>query len=824
MALPDDIRTESTPYNSALARHPYLVAALVCSLVTLLLAWPALGGAFLVNPHSDQYIAGFPFREFAAQSLRAGDGFPLWNPYQFGGMPYVAAMHGDIFYPTFLLRLILPTDVAMTWGFIIHMVLAGFFTFGFLRAAGVKLHAASVGAVSYLLSGAVASYASPGHDGKLFVSSLLPAALWAITLGVRDGKRAAWGALAVVVGLAVLSPHPQLLQYMLLMSGAYALWLAFRPLAVPSPVANPGQPGQSNRAEDKKQWKRLGPALGAVILGGLIGAIQYLPVREYVDWSPRAGGKGYDYATSFSLPLEETINMYLPQFSGILDNYWGRNGIHFHSEYLGASVLVLAFFAFGGGLTNKHRKHAWFWLGTLIVSLFWAWGGNTPFYHLVYALVPGTTFFRAPSTILYITAFATAVLAAFGAERALAGAGKNAAAGVKRYAIIWVGIALLVGLLASLGGLTNIAMSILGDVRGDLIEANESWVSLGAWRSALAVLATVALLVLSMRDRLSVSLRGWLLVGVVALDLWSIERHYWIFSPPASELYASDDIIEYLQNLKQPGRVIAYPLDANMAPHDPFLLGDALMHHRIRGVLGYHGNELGRYQQLYGKNDGFQPLANPNFWSLVNARFFYTNTPGLPFPGARLVAGPVRDAAGSMTYLYELPGEHPAAWVAPLKVRLDDPTALATLMNPNFDVRRVAIFDSSAAVDAQPVNSRLPDPVTFGVTVDRYDPGAIDLTLDQPAPANAALIVSENYYPGWSATVDGRAVSTHRVDYTLIGVELPEGATRIELRFSEAAYESGKQITLLALGAAVFIWILGAAMDRKRIKAGVGGA
>ena len=71
-------------------------------------------GAFLVNELSDQYIVGYAFREFAAQSLRAGEGFPLWNPYQFGGMPYVAAMHGDVFYPTFLLRMLLPTDVAMT--------------------------------------------------------------------------------------------------------------------------------------------------------------------------------------------------------------------------------------------------------------------------------------------------------------------------------------------------------------------------------------------------------------------------------------------------------------------------------------------------------------------------------------------------------------------------------------------------------------------------------------------------------------------------------------------------------------------------------------
>lgn len=794
-------RTDATPPTGA-PRHPFAVAAAVSAIATLLLAWPALGGAFLVNSNSDQYIAGYSFREFAARSLRDGHGFPLWNPFQFGGMPYVAAMHGDIFYPTFLLRLFLPTDVAMTWGFIIHMVLAGIFTFGFLRAAGVRFHAATIGAVAYLLSGALASYASPGHDGKLFVSTLLPAALWALTLGMRDGRRGAWGALAVIVGLAVLSPHPQLLQYLLLTSGAYALWLALRPQAV---VTDQGPVPATGRSP----LPRLALALGAVVLGGIMGAIQYLPVREYVAWSPRAGGKGYDYATSFSFPLEETINMYLPQFSGILDNYWGRNGIHFHSEYVGASVLVLALFAFGGGLINRHRAHAWFWLGTLVVSLFWAWGGNTPFYHLVYAVVPGSKFFRAPSTILYVSAFSFAVLAAFGAERVLAGKG------TVRYAIGWTVFALAVALLASAGGLTNLAMSLLGEARGDLIEANHTNVVLGAWRSAAAVIATLALMLAIARNKLSPSLSGWLLAALVALDLWSIERRYWQFSAPASQLYAEDDIIRYLQKLDQPGRVIALPLGDNMAPHDPFLMGDALMHHGIRGVLGYHGNELGRFQELYAKNEGYQSVANPNFWSLTNARFFYTNAPGLPFQGSRLVAGPVRNAAGTMTYLYELPGDHPAAWVTPMKVKLDDPTTKATLLNPNFDVRRVAIFDSAAAVDVQPVNSPLPEPVTFGVQVDRYEAGAIDLTLEGPAPAGSALIVSENFYPGWKATVDGQPATTSRADFTLIGVELPSGAKKVQLRFDSTPYHTGQILTLLALGIGLLWWIIGAVYDRR---------
>ncbi|MGH7638520.1 MAG: hypothetical protein ACREOK_12805, partial [Gemmatimonadaceae bacterium] len=206
-------------------RHAMAWAALVYAVATILLAYPALWGDFLVWWRSDQYIAGYAFREFAAESLKAGNGFPQWNPYLFGGLPYIAAMHGDIFYPTFLLRMMLPTDVAMTWGFIIHLFLAGLFTFGFLRAYGVGFRGSLVGGLAYMLSGPIAGYASPGHDGKLFVSALFPLALWMIVRGVRDNRAWSWGVLALTIGLAVLSPHPQLLQYMLLVSGAFALFL-----------------------------------------------------------------------------------------------------------------------------------------------------------------------------------------------------------------------------------------------------------------------------------------------------------------------------------------------------------------------------------------------------------------------------------------------------------------------------------------------------------------------------------------------------------------------------------------------------------------------
>ncbi|MCU0635304.1 MAG: hypothetical protein MUE41_10575, partial [Gemmatimonadaceae bacterium] len=358
-----------------------LLASVGC---TLLLAFPALAGQFLINPYSDQFKAGYAFRHFAAESLRAGQGIPLWNPYLFGGMPYVAAMHGDVFYPTALLRMLLPTDVAMTWGFILHMVMAGSFTYLFLRAIGLSFASALVGGVAYLLGGTVASYASPGHDGKLFVSALLPLALFAVHRGVGEGKRWAWGLLALVVGLQVLSPHPQLLQYSLLTTGAYALFVAWR-AARGRDQAGPGTPASGNA------WLRLVASLGAVVLGMTMGFIQYWPVREYVAWSPRSGGKGWEHAISYSLPIEELINTWLPQFSGILDQYWGRNGIHLHSEYLGASVLLLAAFGIASGrAVPALRATRWFFVGTLVIATLWALGGNTPFYSIVYAIVPGT--------------------------------------------------------------------------------------------------------------------------------------------------------------------------------------------------------------------------------------------------------------------------------------------------------------------------------------------------------------------------------------------------------------------------------------------------
>jgi hypothetical protein len=240
---------------------------------------------------------------------------------------------------------------------------------------------------------------------------------------------------------------------------------------------------------------------------------------------------------------------------------------------------------------------------------------------------------------------------------------------------------------------------------------------------------------------------------------------------------------------------------------DPFLNYDGLMAHGVRRVQGYHGNALARYESLLRS-------GAPALPELLNMRWVYTNVDSLAPEAYERVVGPVTNAFGSTVYLYRYREEHPLAWVVPLALKAPDDVALATLAEPGYPVRSVAIFPPEANVTAGEPN--VPPPLEIEARTTAYEPGYIAIELSAPAPEGSALVVSENYYPGWSVQVDGRPVTAERANYTFIGVPLSAGAQRVQLRFVSTTYGSGKRITLLAIAVALVLWASGAILDRRR--------
>jgi hypothetical protein len=781
--------TSTSPSTAASPTTAHLGALAVCTAAALLLLWPLLTGQIMFGGgRSDMFIAGYSFRLFGAEWFKETGSIPQWNPYLFGGLPYIGAMHGDIFYPSAWLRWLMPVDLAITYAMALHFVLAGWFMYRLGRSLGLGWGAAIVAGVAYELTGIVASQMSPGHDGKLFVSALTPLSFWVLLNAIRHQRTWAFGAFAITVALIILG-HYHMAYFLLLALGLWALYLVF---------------WDPERPANVKPVPTLGLAAAAVAIGLGITALQVMPFFAYIPFSPRAEGAtdlGWEFATSYALPPAEIFTLLLPQFNGVLDHYWGSNPIKFHTEYMGALPLVLAAFAFG----DKTRRTMAFTLaGFAVFFLLLSFAGHTPFYRPFYEFMPLLKKIRAMGMVFYLPAFFVCILAGIGAERVFART-------VSLKTVLGVGGAVvLFAALGAVGGLQGLAESLAITERYEAVVGNAPYLQSGAVRLLLFTVAGVAVLALSVSGKLAKPVATGLLAAVIALDLWSVNKEFYTFSPRASQLFADDAITTKLREVKPPYRV----LDAANAYG-----WSLLMAYKVPTALGYHGFELQRYRELGGKDEGWRNLFAPNLLDLMAIRYLILPE-AQPVPGFHEVVPKITTTFGTPAVLYERDSLPAYARVLPASAKLPKDQAVPTIVDERFPVNRVAIFDDTATVQSPTAAPPFAE-AKATATVTSWQPGAMNIEVTGAESAPSHLVVSENWYKDWTAEVDGKPGVVRRADHALLSVDLPPGAKNVKLTFSSPEYATGKMVSLVSLLLALGLVAFGVFGARSRAESAV---
>jgi hypothetical protein len=754
--------TAAPPYEPA---RPTALALVAFALWPVILSLPMLTGMWLANPvSSDQYTAGFSFHAWSAEWFKRTGHLPLWNPEIFGGLPFVAAGSGDVFYPTWLLRFLVGVTTAGNLSFFVHYLLAGLFTYLLLRRLQLGWTGSVIGGLAYELTGLIASYPSPGHDGKLFASTMLPLLLLALVLALRERRWSGYVLLAAATGLSLLS-HFQLAYYSLIVAGLFALYLTFE---------------ESGESEGRQRVLRLGLALAAVLVGFGIAAIQIVPFFEYIPFSPRAQGyHGFEGSTSFAIPWNHVPEFFLKNFVGrSWDTYWGSNQLKFHSEYVGLPVVVLAAL----GVTAPERRRQILWLGGIgLLFLLISLGAATPFYRVWWTLMPLVRKTRAPGMAFYVVALVTAMFAGLGAERALRGEGR-------RFMTPALMSGVIVALLGAAGVFGHIAEALAG-AKAAAARADQAAILWGAATSGLA-LAAVALVLGPAHSRLTPRLGALVLILVVGTDLWLNARQFWTYTKP----FGRDQLIDRVAATPPPYRVLQPPAGGAY-------LGSTLMAFDIPETFGYHGNELRYYDDLWDRDNGWRNLGVLPLWDLWAVRYAILPAGGRTvdsIPGFRRVMDSVTTFDGGQANLFERIAPAPYARVVAGAVKADSTTIVATLVDPRMDVSRIVLFTNDQPVTPEPLKE-MPPPSPSHAAVTAWQPGRMTITLDPAPPKPSYLLVAENWYPDWQVAIDGRHGQLLRGDQSLITVPLPTGARTVDLTFHSRLYEIGKAITLASL-------------------------
>jgi hypothetical protein len=178
----------------------------------------------------------------------------------------------------------------------------------------------------------------------------------------------------------------------------------------------------------------------------------------------------------------------------------------------------------------------------------------------------------------------------------------------------------------------------------------------------------------------------------------------------------------------------------------------------------------------------------------------------------------VTTAAGTRAYVYEADTVPPYARVVPAAAKLDSSTIAATLADPRLPgYDRVVLFPNEAAVNPAPLQS-LPDPSPSKAKVTAWDAGRMTIALDPPPSDSSYVLVSENWYVDWRASVDGKTAAVLRGDHALITVPVGPGARSVELSYHSRTFTRGKQIAFVSLLVVLAALIVPPVIERRRGK------
>ncbi|MCB0177773.1 MAG: YfhO family protein [Anaerolineae bacterium] len=772
----------------------------------------------------------YPNYRFAAENLRHGI-IPLWNPHLYSGVPFAADIQSGLFYPINIVIFLLVPNLTYEWLeylAIFHFWLAGMTMYLCLRLMrpeenvewGMKNEeivglSRSIGPVA-ALAGALAFQFSDlfivhfGNLNMIAVAAWLPLIFLLFHRSLVQDSLGLAAASGAVLAIATLAGHIQITLFILLTLGLYTLWVVGSGIrnqglgvreqelgvreqksaggnqqaavrgqqaaASNQPSAVDDQPSAVSNHQSSFiiHHSILRPFLAllltlAVTIG--LSALLLFPAYEMSRYTPRAE-LPYAEAAQYSLHPAQMIGLLVP-------NYFGRDpALHWgpwervETGYIGIMTLLLALV----GAFIYRGRIKWFFVGLAVVSLLLAMGGYSVLHGWLYALAPGFNQLRAPARFILLLDFSLAALAAFGLDQLLQPRAENQAAtlGTLLKVLTWG----LGGLIVVAAPLSYYAMLVTQD-RNPAIFNRAIGAASGVATFALFTIAALLVLHLIHRNRLHGFKAGLAVIGVIALDLFTLGYNVDVghtnpvagFDHPAAIDFLQADpnlfrleVTTDVWHAWQPDTALLHSEYDAWGLYNPLTLADTTLY-----WSGAPPRSTGRYNFLGIKYIIASKAGAPADGSIVSV---FEGDPEINIYLNQAALARVLFVGRSVVV-----PDHDAAWEA--------------VRDEAFDPATTVILEGGQSLDTQP-NSTL--------SIVAYDIHRVVVAVETDQPGY--LVLSDAYYPGWRATIGRQPAPLERANYAFRAVYVPAGQYTVEFMFEPLIWRIGlgvSAVTLLAL-------------------------
>ena len=723
---------------------------------------------------NDAHAYFYPKMLYALASLRDGGRGLLWNPFQNCGEPFFGMSQTGLLYPPYLLFLILDPDRALRGVLLVHLAIGGIGSFLLCRELGARPLAALAGGLAFEMGNAMVglTISSPTHGAPY---AWMPAALWCCERALRtlEVRRAA--VLAVVLAIAILPGMPQTVFFIYEVILLRFVWEA---------VVTRG----------RDAWGLARTALIGLGLPPLLAAVQLFPELEVARQSLRSGSLTMNELTLFGMVDASLFQRQL------LTRNIGQ-------PFLPVACMV----ALTALLAPATRRSALFYgtAGLLFFAL--SFGPGTPVFDL-YSHLPGGAAFRDPNRFGWVTSFALAVMTGLGCEalmelwRARRRSGAAIALMVVPLVLLWLA-----------------AFSAPEAMRREYEEAwhlslAPSQLVFSAWERAAALLALAAALAGFLVPRLAPWAGAALLaavgVQVLASPEWTSMVSLYPSAPPVWETQPM--LAPLAASLSAQDRV--YLVHEHPAATEFAFMAKTASLLRIPDILDYEPLVSRRYADfaamlragVHARGLADVLRRGPEPTASFRRRLLDLSAVRYVVAAPRLAAAveaidpplPALGGGGELR-LFENPNRLPRAYyVARVEVVPDAEALLDRLADGSDDLRQVALVEEPPASGFGGASTpSAADAVRFA----RNDPEHVVLDVDAPAPG--FVILSDQYFPGWTATVNGSAAPIQRANYAFRLVEVPAGRSTVEFRYSPRSLWLGAGASALGLAVATVLLI-----------------